>query len=235
MAAATEVTVEVWSGLPSSERGWHQELLDAPERERRSALRRAEDRARFTVATALLKLATGSRLGIPASEVTIDRTCADCGRPHGRPRLPGCELATSISHSGDRVLVALTGGPAVGVDVEQIKPVDLAALAGQVLADDEPVPSLPGFFGYWTRKEAVVKATGEGLRMALREVVVTPPGEPPRLLRYGDRPVVASLADLAVGDGYLAAVAVLAPGPLRVDQRDAGALLAAPDSGFTRA
>jgi 4'-phosphopantetheinyl transferase len=221
-----EVAVEVWSARPGDERAWHQQLLDGPERERRAALRRAEDRARFTVATALLKLAAGQRLGVPAGEVGIDRTCADCGRPHGRPRLPGHPLAVSISHSGDRVLVAFTGGPAVGVDVEQVKPVDVAAMARQVLGDGEAAPALPDFFRYWTRKEAMVKATGDGLRMALREVVVAPPGEPARLLRYGDRAdLVAALADLDPGDGYAAAVAVLAPGPLRIDQRDASALL----------
>jgi 4'-phosphopantetheinyl transferase len=62
--------------------------------------------------------------------------------------------------------------------------------------------------------------------MALTEVAVTPPGAPPRLLRYGGRAdLVASLADLAAGDGYAAALAVLAPGPLRVSVQDAAALL----------
>jgi 4'-phosphopantetheinyl transferase len=224
--------VEVWWGRPSLERPWHRELLDPLERERRSALLRAEDQARFTVATAVVKLTAGRRLGLPARQVIIDRTCADCGRPHGRPRLPGRDLAVSISHSGDRVLVALTGGPAVGVDVEQYAAIALDELAGQVLGAGEAAATAPEFFRYWTRKEAVVKATGDGLRMPLAEVAVTSPGEPPQLLRYGDRADLrACLADLDPGrgeddrPGYAAAVAVLAPGPLRVRQRDATSLL----------
>jgi 4'-phosphopantetheinyl transferase len=220
------VEVQVWWGRPSRERGWHAELLDRTEQERRSALHRPADRARFTVATAVLKLAAGARLGLAPDRVVIDRTCGDCGRPHGRPRLPGQDLAVSISHSGDRVLVAITAGAPVGVDVEQISQVDPGELAGHVLAAGEAAPTRPEFFCYWTRKEAVVKATGDGLRMALTEVAVTPPGAPPRLLRYGGRAdLVASLADLAAGDGYAAALAVLAPGPLRVSVQDAAALL----------
>lgn len=222
------VEVEVWCGRPGQELPWHAELLDETEQGRRAALLRAEDRARFTVATAVLKLAAGQRLGLPAGRVAVDRACADCGRPHGRPSLPGHPLAVSISHSGDRVLVALTTGAPVGVDVEQLSRVDPAELAGHVLADREHAPTRGDFFCYWTRKEAVVKATGDGLRMPLPEVVVSPPGAPARLLRYGPRrDLVAALSDLDAGDGYAAAVAVLAPDPLRVRLRDATDLLAA--------
>lgn len=219
----------MWCGRPSQELPWHAGLLDRTEQGRRAALRRPEDRARFTLATAVLKLAAGQRLGRPAGEVAVDRTCADCGRPHGRPSLPGHPLAVSISHSGDRVLVALSAGAPVGVDVEQLSRVNPEELVRHVLGDGEHAPTRPEFFCYWTRKEAVVKATGDGLRMSLPEVVVSPPGAPPRLLRYGDRrDLVAALSDLDAGDGYAAALAVLAPGPLRVRMRDATGLLAAP-------
>jgi 4'-phosphopantetheinyl transferase len=227
------VDVEVWWGRPSQERAWHAELLVGPEHERRAGLLRAEDRARFTVATAVLRLVAGARLGLPPLRVPVDRTCADCGRPHGRPWLPGHDLAVSISHSGDRVLVGVTAGAPVGVDVEQISSrVDPGELARHVLGDGEPVPTRSEFYRYWTRKEAVVKATGDGLRMALPTVVVSPPGAPAELLRYGDRTdLVACLADLDPGDGYAGAVAVLAPGPLRVTYRDAAALLDRPATG----
>lgn len=223
----------MWWARPDQERPGHQELLDPTERQRRGSLLRAADRARFTVATAVLKLAAGDRLGLPAPRVTIDRSCADCGRPHGRPRLPGHDLTVSISHSADRVLVALAVGAPVGVDVEEVSSrVDPGELAGQVLAGEESAPTRPDFFCYWTRKEAVVKATGDGLRTALTEVVVSPPGTPPRLLRYGGRPdLVACLADLDAGDGYAAALAVLAPGPVRVSMWDATGLLARPVAG----
>jgi 4'-phosphopantetheinyl transferase len=220
------VEVEAWWALPDAERPWHRELLDSAEQPRRTALRREEDRARFTVATALVKLATGQRLGVSAPEVVIDRRCDDCGRPHGRPRLPGSDLAVSISHSADRVLVALTPGAPVGADVEQIRQVEVTALASHVLGSGESAPGLPEFFRYWTRKEAVVKATGDGLRMPLSQVVVTAPDEPPRLLRYGDRAgLVATMADLDLGEGYAAALAVLASGPIQIRQYAAARVL----------
>lgn len=221
------VEVEAWWARPGAERPSHRDLLDPAEQERRSTYRRAEDQARFTVATALVKLAAGRRLGLPAAQVVIDRQC-NCGRPHGRPRLPGHDLAVSISHSADRVLVALTGGAPVGADVEQLRPIEIAGLASHVLGDGETAPGLPEFFRYWTRKEAVVKATGDGLRMPLAQVVVSAPAHPPRLLRYGERAeLVAAMADLDPGDGYAAAVAVLATGPVQVRQHDAAPLLAA--------
>lgn len=222
------VEVEAWWARPSAELPWHRELLDATERDRRTALRRDEDRARFTVATALVKLAAGRRLGVEAPQVVIDRRCDRCGQPHGRPRLPGSDLAVSISHSADRVLVALTGGAPVGVDVEWIHPVEVDGLAGHVLGSGESAAGLPEFFRYWTRKEAAVKATGDGLRMPLSRVVVSAPGEPPRLLRYGEAAdLVATMADLDPGEGYAAALAVLAAGPLRVREQDGAALLGA--------
>lgn len=215
----------MWWVLPDQQPRWYGDLLDAGERERRSALRQAADRARFTAATAVVKLAAGRRLGIPAGRVRIDRQCADCGRPHGRPRLPGLGLSVSISHSGDRVAVALASGPPVGVDVERVVPVDVAALAGQVLAAPEQAADPAELLRYWTRKEAVVKATGDGLRTPLSGVVVAPPGQPARLDSYAGRPGLhAILHDLAPGYGYLAALAVLAPGPLVVRDRDATAL-----------
>lgn len=221
------VAVEVWWGRPDQELPWHHTLLDPTEQGRRGALRRAADQARFTVATALVKLVVAERLGVAAAGVVIDRSCTDCGRPHGRPRLPGRELAVSISHSGDRVLVAVTDGPAVGADVEQVAPVNVAELATQVLGPGETAAALPDFFRYWTRKEAVVKATGDGLRMPLAQVMVAPPDAPATLLRYGDRrDLAASMADLSPGDGYAAAVAVLAAGPLRLCERDGSSLLA---------
>lgn len=221
------VEVEAWWARPDAERPAHRDLLDPTEWERRSAYRRAEDQARFTVATALVKLAAARRLGLPAPDVVIDRTC-DCGRPHGRPRLSGQDLAVSISHSADRVLVALTAGAPVGADVERVRPVEIAGLAGHVLGAGEAAADLPQFFRYWTRKEAVVKATGDGLRMPLSQVLVSAPAQPPRLLRYGDQAgLVAAMADLDPGDGYAAAVAVLATGPVQVRQHDAGRLLAA--------
>jgi hypothetical protein len=55
-----------------------------------------------------------------------------------------------------------------------IEPVDVAGLARLILAENHTVTGLAEFFQYWVRMEATVKATGDGLRMSLPEVEVTP-------------------------------------------------------------
>src|SRR5258705_9555062 len=64
-------------------------LLDSAERTRLSRLLRPEDRARFAVGAAMLRLVVAEETGIPAEQVVIDRRCTDCGQLHGRPNLPG--------------------------------------------------------------------------------------------------------------------------------------------------
>ena len=71
------------------------------------------------------------------------------------------------------------------------------------------------FFTYWVRKEAILKATGEGLRREMTDVIVTPPTSPPSLLSIaGDQNPPCSMAAINV-DGYAGAVAVLAPHRIR--------------------
>lgn len=198
-------------------------LLDATERGRRDRLRLVADRERFTLGATLLRLVAAHHLGGPADRVRVDRTCAGCGRPHGRPRVAGVEV--SVSHSGDLVAVAVTRSGPVGVDVEQVVDLDLDELRPSVLAaDDPPVTDAAGLLRVWTRKEALLKATGDGLAVPMLSLAVD---DGPRLLRYDGRPgLVATVQDLAPATGYAAAVAVLAPRQ-RVRELDATAVLSA--------
>jgi 4'-phosphopantetheinyl transferase len=84
------------------------------------------------------------------------------------------------------VAVAVSNAGAVGVDVQQVTDDAVGELSPLVLAESEagPVVGARDFFTYWTRKEALVKATGDGVGVPLGEVVVSPPGTPPRLLGY---------------------------------------------------
>jgi 4'-phosphopantetheinyl transferase len=184
----------------------------------------------------MLRHALGRHLGVPPDRVPLDRTCPDCGRPHGRPRLAGAaggpEL--SVSHSGRWVAVAAHLGGPVGVDVEQVKEdLDVTALARITMAPDErrSLAEAPdraaAFTRLWCRKEAVVKLTGDGLRADLAEVEVTGYDEPAALLRWPRHPALPGrlvLRDLDTEPGYAACLAVLADGPVRVAQHRAATL-----------
>ncbi|MEU9293499.1 4'-phosphopantetheinyl transferase superfamily protein [Streptomyces sp. NPDC048266] len=198
-------------------------LLDAAEQERVPLLRRAEDRARFIAGRALLRTVAAGYLGLPPRRVDVVAHCPDCDRNHGKPELPGTGLQVSVSHSGDRVAVAVTRAGAVGIDVEEISTsVSPAELLPHVIGPAEPrTPAhatTSGFHRMWTRKEAVLKATGLGLRVPLSEIGVSAPEEDPRVLFLGGpaaRPAEDFvLADLDAGAGRAAAVAVIGGGPL---------------------
>ncbi len=131
----------------------------------------------------------------------------------------------------DVVLVAVTQAAPVGVDVEVINGdrMDYAAVLPSVCGPGESafVTDLADFLTCWTRKEAVLKATGHGLRLAMPDVVVSPPRRITRLESFpSPRKVECWLTDLDIGDGYAAAIAVLTPGPVEVEVIDASAALA---------
>jgi 4'-phosphopantetheinyl transferase len=206
------------------------EALDEDVRRRVAALRRDEDRARH---------ATGA--------VVADRLARAHGGPEARvvrrrgeaPVVEGASVFLSVAHGGGWVAVAVAAVGPVGVDVEPLhRSLDVDGLAGEVLApaEREVLALVYGddarrraLLTWWTRKEAVVKATGDGLRVDPREVVVSPPDTPPRLVAFAGRPELVggcAIADLAPDDEHVGAVAVLAAEPVTLTQVDGAALLA---------
>ncbi|MFC8914567.1 4'-phosphopantetheinyl transferase family protein [Streptomyces sp. NPDC047821] len=209
------------------------ELLDARERARHDSLVRAQDRALYLTAHALLRQVVAAQLGGVPREVRFTHVCRHCERtePHGKPGLEGSSLEISLSHSGGRVAVALSPAGPVGVDIEQVAR-DMRDLTEVVLAPEEreelerlAEAGRPGAFTrYWARKEAVLKATGDGLVVSPALLTVSPPWAPAALLAWRERaephrPV--RLHDVDAGDGYRAAVAVLGA-PCRVVRHEVG-------------
>jgi 4'-phosphopantetheinyl transferase len=191
------------------------EILDAAERDRADRFLRAADRTRYVASHAALRLILAEQLALDPTEIRL------ASGPGGKPELAGAELgslAFNLSHSGDRALIGLTAGAAIGVDVEAIRPIpDAVQIARGHFAPDEaaalaalpPDAVEPAFFGLWTRKEAVVKALGTGLSLPLGRFSVTLPPAPPRLLRMAPGGAW-TLAALDPGPGYAATVAVRA-------------------------
>lgn len=207
----------------------HLRLLDPVEQARHRHGRDEAGAQRSALAAVVLRLAAAGVLGADPAELAVTRQCGSCDRPHGRPRIVGDPVHVSVSHSGDRVAVAVTAVAPVGIDVELVSALDPDELAAQVLGPDEVVVHPRDFFVCWTRKESVVKATGTGLRVPLRQVLVSGAGAPARLLCCPGLPAgAASMHDLSPGPGYVGALTVLAPELPVVRQVDAAALLAAP-------
>lgn len=220
-------------------------LLDTGERARCARFDRDDDRARYLAAHALARLVLAGHLGIPAQALTFQATCRQCGASdHGKPRLAmaGGGLEFSLSHSGARVVLAVARDAAVGVDVERLNARrDFAALMPAVLsaAEQPAVAALPdgeraaAVLRYWTRKEALLKATGDGLRVAPAALTVTPPDAPPALVAWDAAPPLdgaAHLFDLRPDPGHVASLAILGP-RLAVIERDGDGLLARSSAG----
>jgi 4'-phosphopantetheinyl transferase len=189
-------------------------LLSAAERARADRFHFEVDRTRHTIGRALTRLLLGRCLGVAARSLTFEYSRLD------KPMLPGSSpLRFNVSHSGDIVLVALARGRELGVDVERIRP-DFATMevADRYFSVGEcrELASLAGegrsnaFFACWSRKEAYIKARGDGLTLPLDQFdVAFLPGATPRLIATRhDPPDVArwSLRDLDVGPGYRGAL-----------------------------
>jgi 4'-phosphopantetheinyl transferase len=149
-------------------------LLDDHERVRLARLRRPADRARYLAAHALVRLVLAPLAGTAADALAFDRTCR-CGAPHGKPVLPDGP-GFSLSHAGELVGVAVRVDGPVGLDVEQVRDVaDLDALAEHVRSPAERARGdldPAAFFRTWTRKEALVKATGDGLTAPMTAITL---------------------------------------------------------------
>lgn len=174
------------------------------------------DRTAFTAARGALRTLLGRYLDHPADQLIFGYL--DKGKPYLIS--PTGDLQFNISHSGKLALLAFVRGRAIGVDIEQRRPLrDLLALARTSFSPNEYVAicSLPSadhfhaFFSCWSRKEAFIKATGEGISQLADFDVNLAPGEPARLLRiHGDPPGQPrwSLQDLPAIPDYAAALVV---------------------------
>jgi 4'-phosphopantetheinyl transferase len=238
----TQAVVQVWWARPGDARAGLVELLDPVERARYDATTAGpETRNRFLVGCALSRLLLGDLLGVSPTDVPLRRVCPRCGGPHGKAApAPGTggDVRFSVSHSGDLVGVAVCRGADVGLDVEEAgtgtdlataAPVALDARELAELNSRPPATREAAFLRYWTRKEAVLKALGVGLRVSPALLRVSAPEQPPQVLdwpeRLGPRPALG-LADLVVTGGHPACVAVTGASRVTATQHDASGMLA---------
>ena len=226
---------DVWWAHPAAVTPGLLNLLDDVEQTRFEGYRREVDKQRFLTGRALIRGVVAAELGIAPKDVVIDASCFDCGKPHGKPKVAGLEV--SISHSGGWVALALTDATPIGVDVEEVRDAEVDGLAGIAFSPAEltafekvpPARKKEAFFTYWSRKEAVVKATGKGMSVAMSKLTLSAHDEPPRVVASTAPEVdvaAVHMADLDAGAGYRACVAVFGTEEPKVTERDATALIA---------
>ncbi|EEF57035.1 4'-phosphopantetheinyl transferase family protein [Pedosphaera parvula] len=213
--------VHVWGTILNSgpdRLGRYASILSEDEKKRAARFRFERDQNRFTVARGFLRTVLGRYLKMDPAEITFsysDRGKPALNAPSSNP------LHFNLSHSHDLALLAVTEICPVGVDVEQIRTLrDADAIADRFFSERESsaLRALPpeqkpiGFFNLWTRKEAWLKATGEGISDSLDKVEVSlHPHEPAKFLGlFGKAETAAgwTLVDLAPGTGYKGALAL---------------------------
>jgi 4'-phosphopantetheinyl transferase len=210
--------IHIWSAeldLPAStERQWP--MLSEGERQKAEKFLFARDRDRYAYGRSILRVLLSRCLNVTPPAVTF--RYGSKSKPELAPPFDG-ELHFNVSHSRGQLLIAVAKGVAVGVDLEMIRPeMDVDAIATRFFAMDEieqlEVLNNPakrnGFFNGWTRKEAYLKARGEGIGYGLDQFAVSlVPGKPARLLHDRRDPDAIhrwAIRTLAAAPGYVAAV-----------------------------
>lgn len=198
--------------------GTEASVLSADENARASRFHFEKDRVYFTRCRSALRRLLAGYLQVPAEEICFNYSTG------GKPQLAVDQnpraLEFNLSHSGRIALIAVGSEQRIGVDVEKIRlDVDTGALAERFFSVRERagLRALPddlrvaGFFACWTRKEAFLKATGDGLSFPLTDFSVsTHPDLPPQVEEIRGEVEAGKkwfMGGLFVGDGYRATVA----------------------------
>lgn len=182
--------IHVWSA--PLDRSCDIALLTPDERVRADRFKMERIRRQFVAARVQMRIILGGYLGIEPGAVPI--VYLDGGKPVLDPSL-GRDLHFNVSHSEALAIYAVTRAGRVGVDVERRRNLpNPEALVERFFSQGEReiFRNLPecerqaAFFCAWTRKEAVLKAVGQGVQSLDQCDVTFCPGEPEAVLRMGD-------------------------------------------------
>jgi 4'-phosphopantetheinyl transferase len=181
--ALPEDEVQLWrvdlEAIRANESRW-QEVLCSDELTRASRFHFPRDRQRFVAARALLRIILSAYLATDPNQLRFSYSNKE--KPSLGPAHAESGVKFNVSHSGGIALLAFTRRRDIGVDVEQVRrDFDLEAIARRFFSADEqkqlaaaPAEEKPeAFFRCWTRKEAYIKATGEGLSLPLSQFDVS--------------------------------------------------------------
>jgi 4'-phosphopantetheinyl transferase len=209
--------IHVWQrslSISVTEREAFLDLLDAGERSRAHRFVFEKGRDAFIASHGWLRTLLGRYLRADPRGIRFVLG------ERGKPAIPGFPLHFNLSHSDTMAACAVTRENEVGIDIERIRPMDdieniarrffHAEECRKLLALPQPEHAL-AFFRCWTRKEAYIKAIGDGLFAPLDGFEVTlAPAEPVAFVQIDNRPATAewSLFEFDAGPDYAGAVAI---------------------------
>jgi 4'-phosphopantetheinyl transferase len=205
----------IWLTASDSTLAYSRATLSLDERHRAERFSFENLKRSYTLSRAGLRILLGHYLGCAPNEIELTHG------PKGKPALrDSSPLRFNASHSGQMAIYAFTLDCELGVDVEQLRELDdpesiaarffAAAEVSELLSLKSEDRNL-AFFRCWTRKEAYVKAIGDGLAIPLNRFQVTLlPGAPARLVRIAGDLATAddwTLHHLEPAQGYVGALA----------------------------
>jgi 4'-phosphopantetheinyl transferase len=215
-----EDEVQIWrvdlEAIRGDESCW-QQVLSADESTRASRFHFPADRQRFVATRAVLRTILAGYLATDPKRLTFSYSRME--KPSLGPDHAGSRVTFNVSHSGGIALLAFSRRREIGIDVEQVRrDFDVEAIARRFFSaqEQEQLGAFPGenkfeaFFRCWTRKEAYIKATGEGLSLPLHQfdVSIAPEKSDALLCTRPDNSEAAlwSLREIPAGAGYVAAL-----------------------------
>jgi 4'-phosphopantetheinyl transferase len=218
--------VHVWSlplDINQSASASVAEFLSPDERTRADRFQFEVHRNRFVVGRGLLRVILARYCDVPPERLRFNYGAN--GKPELTPgqgaRRAAGALHFNLAHSEGVGVLAVTQSGPVGVDVEQVRTLlEFKELVGRFfsLREAAEFSTLPwehqpaAFFSLWTRKEALLKAMGEGIARSLNQVEVSfLPGEPARVLSLPAGRWAGcewSLVELAISPSYAGALAL---------------------------
>jgi 4'-phosphopantetheinyl transferase len=173
--------LHVWRAsldLSSAVRERLQSRLNSEEKKRVEKLLIEKAREHFVAARGILRELLGAYLGVDAEKIAFRYG------PEGKPSLSpehNSRISFNVSHSNGMGLFVFASDREIGADIEYVKP-DFRGMeiASRFFSEEESaaLAKLPpqerdeAFFGCWTKKEAYVKAHGQGLSIPLRSFTV---------------------------------------------------------------
>lgn len=153
-------------------------ILDPSEQQHASTIKNEQFHKRYVEIHARLRIVLGDVINVAPRQIRIHK--ADYGKPY---LVDYPDLAFNLSHTANKMVVAIADNCNLGVDIEQCKPrANLSALVDKCFAEVEKSywqklsrsQQIQAFYRFWTRKEAFVKATGRGIALGLKQCVINP-------------------------------------------------------------